>query len=609
MLVLTLVAVHPLPWRMASEHLVSGRDRMIFLWNVWWVNHAVTALHQAPFNTEYLFAPEGVSLSFHTLCTAGGFLGMVLGAKHNLIMATNLLLLLSFVLGGWFTYLLIRELTGTGGGAIFGGVLFAFGPAHWYPVYRGQMHIYSSQWIPLFLFVLVRFVRKPNRRNAALGAILLAAIFYTSYQQMVFTFVLALIILPIVVLPSYRNGTPLEWKRLLAGVVISSVIFMVLASPLALEMWNHHDEARVRTDAVEWRTMAVSLEQLLTGTRYYREWTRTPCSGPFASIWCFIQGLPPEQGPILGFMALLLFVSGWLSLIRGRRGVAFFWPIVYLSLALIPIVWIMLGAEPSIFGTRLPSISPLLQRLPGFQSIRSADRYAIPLTLVAAILAGYIVARFRILLLALHPGNPGMNRRRLIYVGITALAVMALFLEFLRCPVRTEAPPTPPAVYLPGGAVHCTGAVDELPGMVLEVPYWYAGGGYQSETIRFYTLYYQTRHQRPMAGGHVSRLIPSAVPESTRNPVLEFLSRRRPSKFPIPSPDEVVEFLSKFDVAFITVSRWVYPPEDEAQVRTFLEQSLDLELIFENSRFLTYRVLGSEAVPASPALSRPLDVS
>ena len=598
-LLLTLVAVHPLPWRMADEVLHSGRDQLLFLWDLWWVNHAITVLHQSPFETWHLFAPEGVSLSYHTLCSASGFFGILLGSKANLVLANNVLLLLTFVLGGWFAYLLVRELSGSRGGACFGAILFIFGPSHWYPIYRGQMHIYTTQWMLLFLLAMVWYIRKPKWQTATLMSVSLATVFYTGYQQVVFTFMLAALILPFMLPTIFRKNDRFLTRRMLAGAILFTLLLLVLVSPLALEMWRHGDEARIKTNPVEWHTMAVNSERLLSGTRYYREWTELEPGGPFAGIWRFLQGVPPNSGPVLGFVAVLLILAGWFSLILGNRRGALCWPIVYWSLALIPFVWIMLGPEPSLFGIRIPSVTPLLQALPGFQSIRSAIRYAIPLSLVAAVLSGFIAARFHALFDVNGPDGPGTSKkgRRVLSIGLSVLAVAALYLEFLRIPVKTALPPKVPATFRAGGAVHLPGSPDADPGILLEVPYWYAGGGHESDIVCFYMLYHQTVHQRPMAGGHVSRLIPSVVPESINNPVLKYLSRRKPSRYPEPSPEQAGAFCSSFDVKFINVSLWVYKPEDRKQIRSFLEHNMGAILIHEDIAFQTFEIAGEGAHP------------
>lgn len=74
---------------------------------------------------------------------------------------TNFLVALSFPLSGFFAFLLARDLTGSTGGSILAGFLFAFSPWHFskaevYPA------ITSIQWIPLYGWSLLAYFRSPG---------------------------------------------------------------------------------------------------------------------------------------------------------------------------------------------------------------------------------------------------------------------------------------------------------------------------------------------------------------------------------------------------------------------------------------------------------------
>ena len=92
-----------------STHLFADQgDGLQNVWNLWWVNKAVTQLHQSPWYTSYLHYPKGVSLLGSTLNPFNGFMGIVLLNFMTLIETYNSIVIFSFVMGGltvfWLAY-------------------------------------------------------------------------------------------------------------------------------------------------------------------------------------------------------------------------------------------------------------------------------------------------------------------------------------------------------------------------------------------------------------------------------------------------------------------------------------------------------------------------
>ncbi len=72
--ILTYPAVKVFP----THYYADGGDGLQNVWNVWWVNKAVTVLHQSPWHTNYLHYPYGMSLYCHNLTAFNGFVGILL---------------------------------------------------------------------------------------------------------------------------------------------------------------------------------------------------------------------------------------------------------------------------------------------------------------------------------------------------------------------------------------------------------------------------------------------------------------------------------------------------------------------------------------------------
>ena len=101
-----LALTWPLVVHFGSHVPGDGADDPPLTWNLWWVQHALLQLGDNPFDCHYMFYPLGINLAFYTLTVLNGLLSIPLQAVLGLIPATNLLLLSSFILGGYGAFLL-----------------------------------------------------------------------------------------------------------------------------------------------------------------------------------------------------------------------------------------------------------------------------------------------------------------------------------------------------------------------------------------------------------------------------------------------------------------------------------------------------------------------
>ncbi len=162
----------------------DGFDGWQNYWNLWWVKTALIDEHTNPFFTNLLFYPTGVSLLFHTLNVFNGILSLPLQLAFGLFPAYNTVVLLSFVLGGFGAYLLVRQILGIPGGkfpALAAGVIFSFSPFHFAHL-LGHLQVISLEWIPFYALYLVRIFQVPQRidgnpEGIGIKEMLLAALF------------------------------------------------------------------------------------------------------------------------------------------------------------------------------------------------------------------------------------------------------------------------------------------------------------------------------------------------------------------------------------------------------------------------------------------------
>ena len=105
-----LLLTWPLAARLATHLPGDGIDDPALAWNLWWIKHSLVDLRQADiFHAGWMFHPIGINLAFYTLTPLQGLLSIPLQTATTLILANNLILLSSFVLGGYGTFLLVRS--------------------------------------------------------------------------------------------------------------------------------------------------------------------------------------------------------------------------------------------------------------------------------------------------------------------------------------------------------------------------------------------------------------------------------------------------------------------------------------------------------------------
>ena len=567
-IVCTLIALHPLPWNLGSRTVGGRGDLFIFIWDQWWLRYSLLVQHRSPFRTNHLFHPDGVSLAGHTLNAGDGLLGLLISPSGDLLFAHNMLLIISFALSGYFTFLLVRELTGSSWGALLGGVVFAFAPAKWTAVFHGQMNISSTQWLPLSLFFIVLLIRTPRWRWSMGLGLALAALFYTSFQQCVFFALLAPFVAALARIGRRKEGSIVGVLPFLSTAM---ALFVFLSAPLLVEMVVHGDQARFGVTLQEAGGMRIGLERLILGQTFPHRWKS------FLGGW---ESAVPGTGPFYGYAFSTILLAGMLTLPFRRQGR------LQVLIATVPAAlsaWLMSGLEPELFGRAFPSLATYALAFPGFGSIRALYRYAIPLTLSLSLITGYLLRGVT---------TAGVRGRLRDRFGITAarplvflclaLFVLLPYLEYLKVPLRTSSLPAPPAIY--AGEDFRNGC-----GAVLELPYWCSGADFWIGNARYETLWYQTIHRRPMVGGHVSRAGKAALASTVIDNTLRYLALPHPTGEPPPAASVRGTF-SRFGIGAVNISKGDYGPGVVQRVVRVLGSALELDTLYEDERFLTLKV-------------------
>ena len=226
-ILLTALVTFPTACKMNSNIYgpFFGTDNRSVIWNFWrlkynWENNLPSQLRSTiayPFGVDYSLKPKFPISDFifkwSTILT-------------NEIFAFNFMLLVSFVLSGFFAYLLAFRITKNRVAAFISGLIFAFCPYH---VNKAWEHfsLSQTQWIPLYALALLNLKDKPNFRNSVFVALAFSLIvgFDFSYAYIISTFTLGFIAFILLYQWKYKLGL----KKDLSGTIVEKNNFKIIA--------------------------------------------------------------------------------------------------------------------------------------------------------------------------------------------------------------------------------------------------------------------------------------------------------------------------------------------------------------------------------------------
>ncbi|MDO8679779.1 MAG: hypothetical protein Q7R30_14725 [Acidobacteriota bacterium] len=537
----------PLPVQLGS-HLTGdpGGDTSAYVWNQWVFHKEVSQGHN-PFGTEQILSLTGrIDLSQHNYTVFLNVLALPLISAFGVVTSFNLVYLAMCVLTALMTYGLVRRATAaTRFEAFLAGMVFA-----WSPVLvarsTGHFSLAAAAPLPAFLWALINAEHDRLIKNAVLVGLCMAwaalcDAYFGVYCLMIAGLYVATTMVRITrAAPAGRR--PWTW---LLDILI--VCFGGLVGGLMVGLGG---EFAVFGIAIKARSLytPVLILTVLVVARLMLWWrprvVRMPNLGPLplkavlVGVLAFIGPLAPVLYGTVERIADGRFVSPkvfWRSSPRGADLLSFFdpnpnhpvmralfgdlqtaAPTVFVeyttSLSLVALIivisafavakfrprvgwlWLTIGFALLALGpfvyvagqnTFVPGPWALLRYVTPIGLARMPSRFAIVVSLgVAVLLAGSLAAI----------GARWPRRRRLI------VAVVALLLAI-------ELWPSPRILYSAEiSRVYDTIAQDPRPVRVLSLPFGVRDGVSSAGNFRPRSQFNQTRHEKPLIGGYLSRI-------------------------------------------------------------------------------------------------------
>ncbi len=447
-------------------------DPMLNAWILGWVSEAMVShpwdLWDAPIFHPH---PNTLAYSEHLLGVAV-FVAPVYWLTGNAVLTYNVAFLAGYAFAGFAMYVLVRRLTGRIDSALVAGALFACSP-YLVSSQVARVQMLTCGWSVLALAELHRFIDS-GRRRALVGFVVCWVLQTLSnmYLGVFLALPIALIVLHAGAVRRPRLGAVPLLQIIGGGLALALLLTPVLVvyDRVQDDMGFAHGIDTVRQYSADVRS-------------YLSVWID---SRP-RLLWAEISA---DRAVYPGAAVLVLAAVGiWMALRRRLDGTLRSTTLLYAGIAVAAFA-LSLGPEPRIWEQPIGMGSPygaLLDLVPGFDGFRAPARFALPVLLALAVLAGIGVAA-----LAAGPAP----RRRLVLAAVVLVAAVEAQRQFpWVVPVPAEDPSTTAAY---------TWLAGQPRGPVLELPITTHFQAQRPDAGASVTLRYQLaalRHRQPLING------------------------------------------------------------------------------------------------------------
>src|SRR6476661_998620 len=303
--VLTAAMTYPAVLFLHTKVLGGPGDNLHFLWELWYAAHALFDLHKSPFFDPDVFVPFGFSLIRNQDLSPGTvLLFSPLTHFFGEIFTYNFLVLGSFVLTAFGTYLLARELWSNRLAAVLAGVIVGFCPYRFAHA-TGHLSIVSTEWIPFFFLYLERLISRPRLRNAVLAGVFFGLSAWTTWYYFFMVPIAAVFYIGFRI--DWRLPSKELWHLLKLGLVAGGVaLILVLPFLIPYYLATHGGVVDYRGAGESQAFAAALADYVIPATNHFwwgpavdRLWRQGP-NGLWQSEWQLY----------LGVVALLLAAAG-----------------------------------------------------------------------------------------------------------------------------------------------------------------------------------------------------------------------------------------------------------------------------------------------------------
>ena len=521
----------------------------IFLWNLWWVRHAIFDLHVSPLYTNTVVYPFLSPLAGHTLALLWGLVSAPFQMIFGLIPIFNGILVLAFVLAATAMYAFVRKHVARASVALLAGLMFAFTPAMIQRASVGHLDKLSIFWLPMCLLLWDKVIETKRWTWSVIVGLCVYLSWLTDFQQTMWTLLLLGPYVIYTLLKPRNHGDTENNRQLRVSVAPWLVVIMLISFIIPV--------------------LFAPLPQLLAANKLNYPPARLEDTAYFAFQ---VQNLftRNDNGDFtIGLLLPLLTVIS-IPFIR-RDGERWFWLISGVGCLILA-----LGPYVDIGGTRIELPYALVHRLLGNQ-YRTPMRFMTPavlaFTMVVSLTLDRSVFRWQRLI-------NRINSQRVIVGGLMALFIWdyALLSPF-------------PITIMPDYQAYRN--IAQTPGdfAVLEVPIG-VRTGFAIVGRGEYLQYYAPVHQHPTFSGYLSRLPNEVLDNFYSDPLLGALTLSHG----LPPQAEVDAQLSQLiqteNIGYVVLHRDLLEPGRIKSFGDLLNRQPLLEKVGEEGPLVIYKARG-----------------
>jgi len=574
---LTFFFTYPLVFHFTSAVPGDGGDNPLFLWNLWWVKKSLIELKTNPFYCDYILYPLGAGLTAHTFTFMNGLLSIPFQLLFGLVVANNIIIILTFVLSAFGAYLLINYIIKDKVSSFIGGIIFAFCP-YKFAHLLGHYNLVSTQWLPFYILFFLRLIKEDKarpRHGFLAGLFLLFTALTDSYY---FVFLIIFSFLYLIYVFSQDRKIIIN-KSFFKGSVALVTIFFIGFLPFLLSMISDikiggYSNVPGPKGATEYVADLLGFITPSVLHPLFRDFTRQ-ISKNFTGNAC-------EWTVFTGYIGLILALITMIKYRKNRE--VRFWLI---SLATFFVL--SLGLYPHIAGKeiKLPLPFFIINLIPILNNLRAPSRFNIMMMLCLAILAALAI---RFILLNLRKPWPKF--------GAALFVTLLISFEYLAIPFPMFKIMSPP-VYQAIGQ-------EKEKGTILDIPLGWQDGFKQigSEINQAQLMYLQIFHQKRIFGGYLARIPDAKIEYFLSLPIFSTIIKLQEIGYQPEVIDLMKErnsakaFIHDYDLSYIVIHR----PYLDSLVHGYILEVFPLEKHFEGGRLIIYKIrAGETSVKTEPS--------
>ncbi len=533
------------PWSLhpATRVVIDNPDTHLYAWTLGWDAHAFATNPLAIFDANIYFPYANTLAYSENMIGSAVIAAPIIWLTGDLVLALNLVLLLSCLLCGLGAYVLGRRLGLGPASAFIAGLVFAFAPTRFFRM--SQLHLNAVQWMPFALAWLHAYLDGGRARD------LRVAVAFFTLQALTSGHGAVMLGVAMAALTLYRlaGDLPLALRRRMKDVGVAGVLLVLPAVLVLLPYRRAKADIGLDRSLERWGVTPESflaspsiVHQYLLSLVSDRDFTAAASAFLFPGYLVLIlAGFALWPGRAVAARAGAPLPAGQAA----RRDVWFYALLTLLSL--------------SFFAGGPFDVWPWVHAWPGFSFIRVPSRFMILTTLALAMLAGAGFARLM----------AGATGRTTLLAGT---AVSALLLgEFSAYPF-TGVP-----FHLPAPTIATWLATQPTPFVVAEVPVPRASSGGAFERFQTAAMLHSTAHWQKTIHGY------SGIQPPLSGRVFDELNT-----FP---DDRSVATLRALGVTVVVVHRPRYPEDVWRAVEARLRATTGLRFVHAEADGMIYAVV------------------